>query len=59
MTDELAEAEDAYQEVESRIQALLLQDIEASAQEKAQLQRFKRDKANGNAEERATGSESA
>jgi excisionase family DNA binding protein len=51
VTDELAEAEDAYQEVESRIQSLLRQDIEASAEEQAQLQRFKRDKAD-NTEER-------
>jgi hypothetical protein len=51
VTDELAEAEDAYHEVENRIQALLLQDIEASAEEQAQLQRFKRDKAD-NTEER-------
>lgn len=51
-TDELADAEDAYQEVEIRIRALLGQDIEGSAEEKAHIQRFKRSKADSGTEER-------
>ena len=39
--DELAEAEAAYEEVESRIQAMLRQDIDASEEERIVASRFK------------------
>ena len=40
-SDELAEAEAAYQEVENRIQAMLRQDIDATEEERAVARRFK------------------
>jgi transcriptional regulator with XRE-family HTH domain len=40
-SDELAEAEAAYEEVESRIQAMLRQDIDASEEERIVASRFK------------------
>jgi transcriptional regulator with XRE-family HTH domain len=40
-SDELAEAEAAYQEVEDRIQAMLRQDIDATEEERAVARRFK------------------
>jgi transcriptional regulator with XRE-family HTH domain len=41
-SDELAEAEEAYLEVESRIQAMLGQDVEATDEERRDAHRFKR-----------------
>jgi transcriptional regulator with XRE-family HTH domain len=40
-SDELAEAEAAYQEVEDRIQAMLRQDIDATDEERSTARRFK------------------
>ena len=40
-SDELAEAEAAYQAVEDRIQAMLRQDVEASEEERSDARRFK------------------
>src|SRR5918993_4290446 len=40
-SDELAEAEAAYQEVENRIQAMLRQDIDATDEERSTARRFK------------------
>jgi transcriptional regulator with XRE-family HTH domain len=40
-SDELAEAEAAYQEVEHRIQAMLRQDIDATDEERSTARRFK------------------
>jgi transcriptional regulator with XRE-family HTH domain len=40
-SDEVAEAEAAYQEVEDRIQAMLRQDIDATEEERAVARRFK------------------
>jgi DNA-binding XRE family transcriptional regulator len=40
-SDELAEAEAAYQEVEDRIQAMLRQDIDATEEERGVARRFK------------------
>jgi transcriptional regulator with XRE-family HTH domain len=40
-SDELAEAEAAYQEVENRIQAMLRQDIDATEEERGVAHRFK------------------
>src|SRR5215203_3986837 len=40
-SDELAEAEAAYQAVEGRIQAMLRQDVEASEEERSDARRFK------------------
>ena len=40
-SDELAEAEAAYQEVENRIQAMLRQDIDATEEERGDARRFK------------------
>jgi transcriptional regulator with XRE-family HTH domain len=40
-SDEVAEAEAAYQEVEDRIQAMLRQDIDATDEERGTAQRFK------------------
>ena len=40
-SDELAEAEAAYQAVEVRIQAMLRQDVEASEEERSDARRFK------------------
>jgi transcriptional regulator with XRE-family HTH domain len=40
-SDEVAEAEAAYQEVENRIQAMLRQDIDASEEERGVARRFK------------------
>ena len=40
-SDELAEAEAAYQEVENRIQAMLRQDIDATEEERSAARRFK------------------
>jgi transcriptional regulator with XRE-family HTH domain len=40
-SDELAEAEAAYQEVEDRIQAMLRQDVEATDEERSTARRFK------------------
>jgi transcriptional regulator with XRE-family HTH domain len=40
-SDELAEAEAAYQEVEARIQAMLHQDIDATEEERSTARRFK------------------
>jgi transcriptional regulator with XRE-family HTH domain len=40
-SEELAEAEAAYQEVEDRIQAMLRQDIDATEEERAVARRFK------------------
>jgi hypothetical protein len=41
-SDELAEAEAAYEEVESRIQAMLGQDIDATEEERNVASRFKK-----------------
>jgi transcriptional regulator with XRE-family HTH domain len=41
-SDELAEAEEAYLEVEGRIQAMLRQDVEATDEERRDADRFKR-----------------
>jgi transcriptional regulator with XRE-family HTH domain len=41
-SDELAEAEEAYLEVEGRIQAMLGQDVEATDEERRDAHRFKR-----------------
>jgi hypothetical protein len=41
-SDELAEAEEVYLEVEGRIQAMLRQDIEATDEERRDAHRFKR-----------------
>ena len=40
-SDELAEAEAAYQEVEDRIQAMLRQDVDATEEERSVARRFK------------------
>src|ERR687890_339542 len=40
-SDELAEAEEAYQAVEDRIQAMLRQDVEVSEEERSDARRFK------------------
>jgi transcriptional regulator with XRE-family HTH domain len=40
-SDELAEAEATYEEVEARIQAMLRQDVEASEEERSDARRFK------------------
>lgn len=40
-SDEVAEAEEAYQEVEDRIQAMLRQDIDATEEERDAARRFK------------------
>ncbi len=40
-SDELAEAEGAYEEVESRIQAMLRQDIDGTEEERSSARRFK------------------
>ena len=40
-SDEVAEAEAAYQEVEDRIQAMLRQDIDATEEERSVARRFK------------------
>jgi len=40
-SDEVAEAESAYQEVEDRIQAMLSQDIDATDEERSTARRFK------------------
>jgi transcriptional regulator with XRE-family HTH domain len=42
-SEELAEAEDEYTEVEGIIQAMLRQDVEANAEEREQARKFRRD----------------
>ncbi len=42
-SDEVAEAEAAYQEVEDRIQAMLRQDVDATEEERSAARRFKDD----------------
>jgi transcriptional regulator with XRE-family HTH domain len=42
-SDELSEAEAAYQEVEDRIQAMLQQDVDATEEERSTARRFKDD----------------
>jgi putative transcriptional regulator len=50
-SDELAEAEAAYQEVEARIQAMLRQDIDATEEERSVALRFKDNNTSYNIEE--------
>jgi hypothetical protein len=40
-SDEIAEAEEAYQEVDARIQAMLRQDVDAPEEERSEARRFK------------------
>ena len=50
-SDELAEAEEAYEEVEARIQAMLRQDIDATEEERSSARRFKDNSAGYEVEE--------
>jgi transcriptional regulator with XRE-family HTH domain len=50
-SDELAEAEAAYQEVEARIQAMLRQDVEATKEERSQARKFRDKRKNERKEE--------